>query len=138
MTGRSSPWTRGARVRTARDREHVFTSGERHPVDPNPIKPVPTPAQGETMRYHTRIAWACCGMLAFSVVLARAQFPSCRDFDRDGYGSPGNPSCPAGGLSDCDDAPPNGRFVNPGAVEVCDGIDNDCSGIVDDGACSGS
>jgi hypothetical protein len=32
---------------------------------------------------------------------------------------------------DCDDAK---AAVNPGAAEVCDGLDNDCDGTVDDGA----
>ena len=31
--------------------------------------------------------------------------------------------------SDCDDADP---AIYPGAEEACDGVDNDCSGIVDD------
>ncbi len=32
--------------------------------------------------------------------------------------------------SDCDDANP---FVNPGQSELCDGVDNNCDGIVDEG-----
>ena len=32
---------------------------------------------------------------------------------------------------DCDDGDPS---VHPGAVEVCNGLDDDCNGIVDDGA----
>lgn len=42
------------------------------------------------------------------------------DADGDGY--------PA--TTDCDDADPS---VHPGAAETCDGRDNDCNGIVDDG-----
>jgi hypothetical protein len=42
------------------------------------------------------------------------------DLDGDGYDS----------CSDCDDADP---LVNPGAVEVCDGLDNDCNSLVDEG-----
>jgi len=45
--------------------------------------------------------------------------PGCEDNDGDGY--------PAS--SDCDDDNPE---VNPGADEICDGIDNDCNGGVDE------
>jgi len=61
-----------------------------------------------------------------------------RDADGDGYGSPTGTlvSCagPSPGYvsdgSDCDDTRSN---VNPGATEVCDGLDNDCDGQVDEG-----
>lgn len=42
------------------------------------------------------------------------------ELDRDGDGA---------GCMDCDDADP---AVRPGAQEVCDGEDNDCSGLIDD------
>lgn len=42
------------------------------------------------------------------------------DADGDGYG-----------CMDCNDADP---AVRPGAQEMCDGVDNDCSGHIDDGA----
>lgn len=41
------------------------------------------------------------------------------DLDGDGYGAE----------VDCHDADPS---INPGADEVCDGLDNNCSGAVDD------
>jgi len=63
-----------------------------------------------------------------------------RDADGDGYGDaavsiPGcDGSAPAGYVAehtDCDDA---AASVHPGAVEICDGIDNDCNGRVDESA----
>jgi cysteine-rich repeat protein len=54
----------------------------------------------------------------------------CNDVDGDGFGSPGTVLCPAGAAEDCDDS----NFdINPDATEVCDGIDNDCNGAVDEG-----
>jgi hypothetical protein len=54
-----------------------------------------------------------------------------RDEDGDGYGdaAPLNPDVEPG--SDCDDLNP---LVNPGALDIEDGQDNDCSGVVDDGS----
>ena len=61
-----------------------------------------------------------------------------RDVDNDGFGDAADStlSCsqPAGHVlddRDCDDLDP---AVNPTAVEVCDSVDNDCSGTVDVGA----
>ena len=61
-----------------------------------------------------------------------------QDFDSDGYGDPGvatnTCSQPVGYVTtgtDCDDYD-GGAY--PGAVEVCDGVDQDCNGFVDDNA----
>ena len=58
------------------------------------------------------------------------------DDDEDGYGDPARSeeTCPgpAGwvlNMGDCDDADPD---LSPLASELCDGIDNDCSGVVDE------
>lgn len=64
---------------------------------------------------------------------ANPDFP-CIDDDGDGYGAPGtdrrNCEYPQ---EDCDDANPD---VNPGEAEVCDGVDNNCSGDVDVFTCT--
>ena len=59
------------------------------------------------------------------------------DADGDGYGDPDAPSedCTGGNGyvfygTDCDDSNPD---VHPFQEEVCDGIDNNCSGTIDDG-----
>jgi hypothetical protein len=59
------------------------------------------------------------------------------DADGDGYGGSGatvsacaQPAGYAASSNDCDDGNP---AVHPGATEVCDGLDNDCDTLVDNG-----
>jgi hypothetical protein len=55
------------------------------------------------------------------------------DLDGDGHYAPlpgKRPTDPDSCGDDCDDTNPN---AHPNGVEVCDGVDNDCNGIVDDG-----
>jgi len=71
--------------------------------------------------------------------------PQYIDNDLDGYGTSfiaiGNALCnnlpiPPGisrTSDDCDDSPTGGG-IHPGATEICDGIDNDCNGTVDEGS----
>ena len=59
------------------------------------------------------------------------------DEDGDGYGDAKKTAeiCPGDGYvalgGDCDDTRAS---VNPGATEVCDGLDNDCDSVIDDAA----
>ena len=59
------------------------------------------------------------------------------DADGDGYGdaSAATTSCtpPSGSVSDNTDCEDADASISPGAAEACDGIDDDCSGLVDDG-----
>jgi hypothetical protein len=59
------------------------------------------------------------------------------DADDDGYGNPANSvrSCeqPEGFVNnneDCDDSDQN---INPAASELCNGVDDDCNGVIDEG-----
>ena len=58
------------------------------------------------------------------------------DTDGDGYGDASNSSVecslPSGYVSDSSDCDDTDSAVNPAGDEVCDGVDNDCDGDVDD------
>ncbi len=60
------------------------------------------------------------------------------DADGDGFGDLNNPkdSCdvPVGYVLDNTDCLDTDANVNPNAIEVCNGIDDDCNGLVDDGS----
>lgn len=59
------------------------------------------------------------------------------DTDNDGYGDASNSinasSPPSGYVENSDDCNDADASVNPGATEVCNGIDDNCNGIVDEG-----
>jgi hypothetical protein len=62
-----------------------------------------------------------------------------RDIDLDGFGEPGSGAFLCGPYraaveGDCND---RDSLMSPGAAEVCNGLDDDCDGVVDDGACPG-
>ncbi len=54
----------------------------------------------------------------------------CIDRDGDGYGAAPDPLCAGGSTLDCDDGEPS---VFPGNPEICDGLDNNCDGSIDEG-----
>ncbi len=61
-----------------------------------------------------------------------------RDMDRDGFGYCNDYVCAcyplppydASVCGDCDDTNP---FMFPGAIEICNGIDDNCDGDIDEG-----
>jgi len=59
------------------------------------------------------------------------------DLDLDGFGDPNNSvmACtqPAGTLLNDFDCNDNNSAINPNATEICDGIDNNCNGQIDEG-----
>ncbi len=63
--------------------------------------------------------------------------PWYRDADGDGYGDPAMPTSacaqPAGYVSDHSDCNDGAVSVHPGAAEICNGVDDNCSGAIDEG-----
>jgi hypothetical protein len=63
--------------------------------------------------------------------------PYCEDTDGDGYGDPATlipaDSPPPGYVLDCSDCNESNANVNPSAPELCNGVDDDCDGQVDEG-----
>ncbi|MBU1221276.1 hypothetical protein KKF34_03500 [Myxococcota bacterium] len=61
------------------------------------------------------------------------------DGDNDGFGNPEFPieacAVPEGYVINSDDCNDSNEFINPDAIDLCDGSDNNCDGIIDAGEC---
>jgi Putative metal-binding motif len=90
------------------------------------IRGAPEPPMGVVDVSGGASAEACMGGVgagqAGQYVADTSVFP-CRDLDNDGFAAKG---C---GKEDCDDADDT---INPNAKDLCDGIDNNCNGMIDD------
>jgi len=126
------------------------TRGSRYDPVTDAWQPMsPGPGQPTQRTWHSAI-WTGSSMIIWGgniTTATGALYCACpdgrivyRDADGDGFGDAGvpAPSCsgavPAGYAAtagDCNDA---SAAVHPGAAETCNGIDDDCDGLVDDGA----
>ncbi len=79
---------------------------------------------GGMLDTETRIDLAVAAHGSDQVVVLLNQVLACTDADEDGY-SVETEGC---GPVDCDDSDPD---VNPGATEICNGIDDDCDDVTD-------
>jgi hypothetical protein len=108
--------------------------------DPTPSEVVDIdvdPSQAWSLTGNVRFAWTSANGYPPKetriIFTATGQHVPCIDEDEDGYSSEGGDCGPV----DCDDA---NADVNPGAAEICNGIDDNCDELVDEGcsSCSGT
>jgi len=91
-----------------------------------------SPSVGDAGSYIVTVSTTDDGMpnlLADETLTLTVLATNCNDLDLDGFGAPGDISCPGGTGADCDDSL---ATVNPGALELCrNGADDDCNSLTD-------
>jgi hypothetical protein len=84
---------------------------------------------GASMGYSGRYCGSQCSM----------QPTLYKDFDHDGYGNPAKsirfcaPASVPGYVDNSGDCVDGNAAIHPGAVELCNAVDDDCNGLIDDG-----
>jgi hypothetical protein len=75
------------------------------------------------------LAWTSGGSIYYYAIPTTSA--PCVDADNDSYNSTSGGNC--GSVADCNDG---NSAIHPGATEICDGVDNNCVGGIDEGVCS--
>ncbi|MBK6944839.1 MAG: T9SS type A sorting domain-containing protein [Flavobacteriales bacterium] len=113
--------------------------------DPNIIMPCDTPGVANNLdcddtdpAIHPGVLEVCDGLDNDCDGEVDEELGGFADNDGDGFGDPLSPlTCDTPGVSnnlDCDDT---NADINPNAEEICDGIDNNCNGQIDEGGVCG-
>ncbi len=93
-----------------------------------------TPASSTT--YYVRREGDCNLTTDVQIFIEVKLYTFYADQDGDGFGDPNNTvqacTVPSGFVADNTDCNDLNGAIYPGAIEICDGVDNDCDGLVDE------
>ena len=108
-----------------------------NPVGSNSNSYAPPTNIPGTLYYYCTVTTGCGTAISeYATVTVNPLLTWYRDADGDGLGDASNSteacSSPGGYVSDNSDCNDDDNTVYPGAIEICDGQDNDCNGIIDE------